>query len=366
MSKITGAKIVDKEEKGTQQIEKELIEKKEIEDNGGNPLEDTPPVIDKVSPPVESPDAVEMNEESVLSFMNTKYGKDTTSLDDYTKPQVIEKEREWEYEDVKAFHDYKKETGRSLNDFIEINRDYSKMSPDETLRNYYGSKHKGLDSKDIQDKISMQFGFDRDVDEEDSIRRKEIAKKEEVARATEYFEKNKEQFNVPLESSAPLVSEAEKEDYEAYKQHKNTVNSQEEIAEKQRNFFSEKTNELFSDKFEGFKFKVGEDKEVVYNPSDVGKIKESNSQFYINQIDEKGFVKDIEEYQKAITIAGDPEKFAKYFYEQGQASAVDKVTQEAKNIDMGIRQSSSAVKVKQGMTARIMGQDNGKKLRIRK
>jgi len=363
--KITGAKVIDKEEKGTQQIEKDLIDKKIEKDNEGTP--DVPPVVEKETPPVvESPPAIEINEESVLSFLNTKYNKDTTSLDDYTKPQIIEKEREWEYEDVKAFHDYKKETGRSLSDFIELNRDYSKMGPDEMLRSYYSSKHKGLDSNDINEKIDLQFGFDRDVDEDTTIRRKELAKKEEVAIAKEYFNKNKEQFKVPLESSTPLVSETEKGDYDAFKQYSTSEASRKEKAQKQSEFYSKKTNELFSDKFEGFKFKVGEDKELVYKPSDIEKTKEDNNSFYMNQIDEKGYVKDIEKYQRSMTIASDPEKFAQYFYEQGQASTVDSVVKEGKNIDMSTRKSASGVTVKPGITARVMGEDTGNKLRIKK
>lgn len=359
--KITGAKIVDKEEKSTQQIEKDLIEKKEIEDNGGVPPADTPPPAEETPPSV-----VEINEESVLSFLNTKYDKEVSSLDDYTKPQVIEKERDLEYEDVKAFYEYKKETGRSLNDFIELKRDYSQMGPDEILRSYYSSKHKGLDSNDINEKIDLQFGFDRDTDEDTTIRRKELAKKEEVATAMEYFNKNKEQFNVPLESSAPLVSEAEKEDYEAFTKYTKAVNSNKEEAQKRTEYYSQKTNELFSDKFEGFKFKVAEDKEVVYNPGDIEKVKEGNSSFYMNQLDENGYVKDIEEYQRAMTIAGNPEKFAQYFYEQGQASAVNDVTKEGKNIDMDIRKTQTSVKAKSGISAKILGNDNGKKLRINK
>ena len=51
-------------------------------------------------------------------------------------------------------------------------------------------------------------------------------------------------------------------------------------------------------------------------------------------IDEKGFLKDAASYHKSLSAAMNPDAFAKFFYEQGKADAVDSITKESKNVNM--------------------------------
>jgi hypothetical protein len=371
--KITGAKVVNAEEKSKQEIEAKLVEEHEKSVAGAteeNPVDAATqesveqPTTENIEadpqPTIQEP---ELSEDRVLSFIKEKVGREVNSFDDL----VEYKEKEVELpEDVKAFYEYKQKTGRSLKDFIEINKDYDSMSSEELVRNYYKQTSSGLDDEDVNFEINRKYSYDNDLDDDDDIRLKKIALKKEAAKAKEYFNQQKEQFNVPLESSTPLVSDDEREAFEAYQNNKSVEEAQREELMKRSQFFMDKTNEVLNDKFEGFKFKVG-DAEVKYNPGDVNKLKETNSSiqnFANKHLDEKGFIKDAEAYHKAMAIANDPDAFFKYAYELGQSQAVGDIAKQGKNVDMDIRNTPQTAK-KGGTSARIVGPDNGRKLRIK-
>jgi hypothetical protein len=81
-------------------------------------------------------------------------------------------------------------------------------------------------------------------------------------------------------------------------------------------------------------------------------------------LDDKGLVKDAAGYHKSLAVAMNPEKFAQFFFEQGQSSAVDDVMRKTKNINMSERTTPQTVS-KGGMKIRAVTQDSGRGLKIR-
>ena len=79
---------------------------------------------------------------------------------------------------------------------------------------------------------------------------------------------------------------------------------------------------------------------------------------------EDGLIEDAKGYHKALAVAMNPERFAKFFYEQGMSAAVDDVARKSKNINMDIRQSPQAVS-KGGMNVKSLSNDSGRGLKIR-
>ena len=56
---------------------------------------------------------------------------------------------------------------------------------------------------------------------------------------------------------------------------------------------------------------------------------------FINKfLDEQGLIKDAAGYHRSLAVAMNPERFAKFFYEQGQADAIDGTMKGIKNIQM--------------------------------
>ena len=99
------------EEKSTQEIEKELLEKHEQEVSGETQVEE-PQAEESVQTPNEDT-TPKLSEEDVLTYIGNRYGKEISSIDDL----VAEREASEELpEDVAAYFRYKKETGRGFED----------------------------------------------------------------------------------------------------------------------------------------------------------------------------------------------------------------------------------------------------------
>jgi len=60
-----------------------------------------------------------------------------------------------------------------------------------------------------------------------------------------------------------------------------------------------------------------------------------------------------------------PDKFAKFFYEQGMADATDDVTRKIKNINMSDRKAPEVGKSTDGFQVKAVNPDSGRNLKIR-
>ena len=80
-------------------------------------------------------------------------------------------------------------------------------------------------------------------------------------------------------------------------------------------------------------------------------------------MDENGVISDAAGYHKALAVAMNPEKFAQFFFEQGQANATDDVLRNTKNINMGTR-TAPEVASKGGTTIKSIPTSHGRGLKI--
>jgi hypothetical protein len=76
-------------------------------------------------------------------------------------------------------------------------------------------------------------------------------------------------------------------------------------------------------------------------------------------------MKDAAGYHRSLSIAMNPEKFAKFFYEQGQADATEGTMKNIKNINMSERRATEVAKSTDGMQVKAVNPDSGKGLKIR-
>lgn len=363
------------EEKSTAQIEEQLL--KEHEEK----FDDTPKqenVVEKVEVKEEKQTielekeevvenktpSLELNDDNVLSYIKDRYNKDINSVDEL----FAEKEaNEPLPEDVSAYLKYKKETGRNIQDFYNLQKDYDSMDDNSVLASYYSATEEGLDAIDIQDIIEDKFDFDEEIDDPKDVKKIKLAKKRELAKAKKFLNEQKDKYKVPLESSGDGLSADQKENLNAYKSYLDESKSIKEQNEKRYEYFLNKTNEVFNNEFKGFDFKVGENN-FTYKPGTAEEIKnvQKDISTFINKYtDDTGLISDVKGYHKALSVAMNPEKFAQFFYEQGVSNAVDNVSRKSKNINMDMRQAPQSVS-KNGMKIRPVGKvDSGRGLRIR-
>lgn len=355
------------EQKSVQEVEKELLDKheeslnqednKEVDTNTEEDLADTNDDANADT------GGVDLKDEDVLSYIGKRYNKQINSLDDLVAER---KEAEPLPEDVAAYMKYKKETGRGFEDFLKLKKDFDQMNPDQLLKEYLLSTQEGLDNEDV-DVLMEEYRFDEEIDDESSIKKAKIAKKKAVAEAKKYFNSQKEKYKMPLESSAAFIPDEEKEMYNSYKQYIQQSKTVEEENNRKRQWFDQKTNEVFSKEFKGFEFDVN-NKKFTFAPGDANELRKNQStpQNFIQKfIDEQGLIKDAAGYHKSLAIAMNPEKFAKFFYEQGMADATDDVTKKIKNINMSEHKVPEVGRPTGGMQVKAVNPDSGRNLKIR-
>ena len=266
-------------------------------------------------------------------------------------------------ENVEKLVDFMKETGGTLQDYVRLNADYSDVNSDTLLTEYYKQTKSHLDAAEIDFLMEDKFEFDEDVDEERDIRKKKLAKKEEVAKAKKFLEGLKDKYYSDIKLRPGLSPEQQKasEFFDRY-------NENQKIAEQQHSAFKENTKQMFSQDFKGFDFKVGE-KTFRYGVQNVNKVAESQSN--INNLigkflNDKGDVVDTKGYHKAIYAAENADTIAKHFYEQGKADAVKDVMANSKNVSTEGRSTAPTDVTIGGFKVKAISGVDSSKLRIKK
>ena len=273
-----------------------------------------------------------------LDKLKERYEVELNSVDDL-KNVLTNTEKQTLPEDVEKYLEFRKETGRSFSDFAELQKDWTSVSDEQVIREYYEQTKPHLDKEDIEHIIGEQFSYDEQLDDERDVRAKKIAYKEALFEARNHFEGLKEKYKAPLGSSEADIPQNYKEAFSFYNEYQEQADANQKLQEERATFFDKKTQSLFSDEFKGFEFNVGDKKQVV-KPSDVKKTIEAQrdiSNFVQSHLDENGFVKDAAAYHRSLYAAMNPDAIAKFFYEQGKADATGDIVKETKNIDMSVR-----------------------------
>jgi len=265
-------------------------------------------------------------------------------------------------ENVEKLVQFMEETGGTVEDYVNLNRNYDDMEDMALLREYYRQTKPHLSPDEVDFLIEDTFSFDEEVDEERDIKRKKLAFKESIAEAKSNLTNLKSKYYDELKLSSRLTPE-QKEAVKFYDDYK----TNQESTQQQRNVFEQKTNELFSDEFKGFEYKVGNSR-YRYNVKDVNTVKDNQSD--INTLVSK-FVNDNNEmtdaqgYHKALFTAMNADAIANHFYEQGKSDAIKEQMKTSKNIDMDPRGSHEKVTTSSGMQVKAISGDDIDRLRIK-
>jgi hypothetical protein len=267
-------------------------------------------------------------------------------------------------ENVEKLVQFMEETGGTVEDYVNLNRDISKMDNTTLLREYYKNTKPHLDADDVDFLFNKNFAYDEETDDPSEIKAKQLAFKEELYNAQNYFNSSREKYYADLklrkqESVAPEYAEA-------MEYYNNSKQQSEEYNNLQKEFI-EKTNKVFNDNFKGFDFKVGENK-YRFKVDNTEKVKQYQSDIsnFINEfLGDDGSVADAAGYHRALFAAKNADKIANHFYEQGRADAVKEAAKQAKNINMDPRSDNSTIKTEYGDKIRVVSGNSSDKLRIK-
>jgi hypothetical protein len=269
-------------------------------------------------------------------------------------------------ENINKLVEFMQETGGTLEDYVNLNKDYDGMEDMDILREHYRQTKPHLSQDEISFLIEDSFSYDEEVDDERDIKRKKLALKESIAEAKSNLTSLKSKYYNDLKLSSKLTPE-QKEAVEFYNTYKQEQNQSQQIAQQQRSVFEQKTNELFSENFKGFEYKVG-DKKYRFNVKDINNVKDSQAD--INSlvsrfVNENNEMSDAAGYHKALFTAMNADSIANHFYEQGRADAIKNQMAKSKNVDMNPRGTHEAVTTDSGFKIRAISGDDSSKLRIK-
>ncbi len=267
-------------------------------------------------------------------------------------------------ENVEKLVSFMKETGGDINDYVRLNADYTNVDDNTLLTEYYKNTKPHLDAEEINFLMDEQFKVDDDYDEERVVRKKNLAKKEEVAKAQKFLENLKKQYYEEIKLRPTVNNEMSKatEFFSKFKQ-------KQEIAQQQHENFKTNTQNYFSDEFKGFDFALGEKKfrYSVNNPTEVATAQSDISNVIKKFLDEKGEVVDVKGYHKAMYAARNADTIANHFYEQGKADATRNVIAQSKNIDSGVRQTKAPEDIYlNGLKVKAVSGIDSSKLKIKR
>jgi len=305
--------------------------------------------------------------------------KDTPVIEEVTDEEVEEKVEEAKEEVVEAIEeaketgeplpeniqkvvDFMNETGGSLDEYVKLNQDYSKLDNNQLLKEYYKQTKPHLDDEEISFIMEDQFSYDEESDEERDIRRKKLAIKEQVADAKSHLEGLKSKYYADIKAGVKLTSDQQKAiDFF------NRYNNEQKQVQQKTDVFNKKTNEVFTDKFKGFEYTIGE-KKFRFNVKDADKVK--NNQQNLNSfikpfLNKENVMDNAKGYHKALFTGRNADAIANHFYQQGKADAMKESVAKAKNVSMDPRQQFTGTVEAGGLKVRAISGDDARKLRVK-
>jgi len=357
-TKITKIDLSKKEDKTKEPIEdlvkqeeetnKEVVEAKveEVLDSADTKIEETK---------IEETKLEEIKQEEAKDLEETK-----DIVEDIKEEIKVNPEIELP-ENVDKLVSFMKETGGTVEDFVKLNRDLSKLNNEQILLEYYKSSKPHLNAEEVEFLMDDNFAWDED-EEERSVKKKKLAFKEEIAKAKTFLEETKSKYYDEIKLRPGVTQEQQKAN-----DFLNKYNKEQELIKHRVKSFTESTNKFFSNEFKGFEYNVGE-KSFRYNVNDANGV--ANSQSNLNNfvgkfLDQKGEIKDFKGYHKALYTAENADSVAKHFYEQGKTDAIRDITAKSKNINNEIRATSSGEMFINGLKVKAISGVDSSKLKIK-
>ena len=261
-------------------------------------------------------------------------------------------------ENIQKLVDFMQDTGGDINDYVKLNQDYSKLDDNDVVFEYYKQTKPHLTNDEINFLMEDTFKVDEEEDTDREIRRKKLAFKEQVASARSHLDGQKSRYYEEIKAGSKLTPEQQKA-MDFFNRYNKESEANQKIVKKNSDIFTQKTNQVFNDKFKGFEYNVG-DKKYRFNVNNAEEVKTTQSDisnFTKKFLDKNSALTDAKGYHKSLFTAMNADAIAKHFYEQGRADAMKDSVAKAKNINMNPRQAHGEVNVG-GMKVKVLGDNS--------
>jgi len=261
-------------------------------------------------------------------------------------------------ENIQKLVDFMEETGGDLSDYVKLNQDYSKLNDNDVLYEYYKQTKPHLTNEEINFLMEDSFSYNEEEDDDIDIRRKKLALKEQVASARSHLDGQKSKYYEDIKAGSKLTPEQQKA-IDFFNRYNKESEANQKVAKKNSDIFTQKTNQVFNDKFKGFEYNVG-DKKYRFNVNNAEEIKNTQSDisnFTKKFLDKNSALTDAKGYHKSLFTAMNADAVAKHFYEQGKADAMKESIAKSKNVDMNPRQTHGKIEAG-GIKVKVLGDNS--------
>jgi hypothetical protein len=270
-------------------------------------------------------------------------------------------------ENIQKLIDFMDDTGGSLEDYVRLNTDISKLDTTDVLDEYYRQTKPHLSGEERSFLLDETFSYNEEEDDAKEIKRKKIALKEEAAKARKYLENQKSKYYEEIKAGSKLTTEQQKA-VDFFNRYNKDSKAQQEATEFTTKAFRQRTDAVFNNEFKGFDFNVG-DKKFRYNVKNINEVKETQSDLnnFVNKfVGKDNTIQDAAGYHKSLFAAMNADALAQHFYEQGKADAIKDSVAKSKNVNTDARQTFGETSVG-GVKYRVLGDSsNDFKFKIRK
>ena len=333
-----------------------------------------PPVKDEEvkEKPVEEEVVVVNAEPEVKEVVEEKQQEEVPAIQEVTNEEVTKVEQEVQEavveaqqtgrplpEKVEKLISFMEETGGDLRDYVELNRDVTKMDDSDVLDEYYRKTKSHLTPDERGFLLQDSFGYDEEEDDPKDIKKKKIALKEQVAEARAHLDRQKSKYYEEIKAGSRLTEDQQKA-INFFNRYNKETEQQNKLNEATKQAFLKKTENVFDNDFKGFDYQVG-DKKFRFNVKDVDKVKQTQSDLnnFVNKFvgEDSRTLEDADGYHKSLYTAMNADTVAKHFYEQGRADAIKDQIAKDKNIDTNPRQIHGEIKAG-GLKVKVLGQSS--------
>lgn len=375
--------VVEKQEPADDKPKNEVTEDGTIKLDLSN-LNKIPNPIDTTEEVVEEPvEEIKQEEEKVVEEVNEEQ-QEQPVLEEISEEEVQEQTEQLTEEveeavaeaketgielpeNIQKAVDFMNDTGGSLEDYVRLNQDFSSFNDNQLLREYYSQTKPHLSNDEIDFLIEDSFSYDEEEDTEREIKRKKLALKEQVASAKSHLDGQKSKYYEEIKAGSRLAPEQQKA-IDFFNRYNKESEQNNKVLQTQKSIFNKKTEQVFSNEFKGFEYKVG-DKKYRFNVKDVDSVKNSQSDinnFVKKFLNENNELSDAKGYHKSLFTAMNADQVAQHFYEQGKADALKASVANSKNVDMGPRGVHEETTTSNGWTVRaIQDGESSSKLKVR-
>ena len=153
-------------------------------------------------------------------------------------------------ENIEDLVNFMQETGGTIEDYVALNTDFSNVDDNTLMVEYYKKTKPHLSYDEIAFLMEDKFSIDEELDTDRDVKRKQLAQKEEIAKAKNFFNSQKDQYYKEVKLSSNLLPEQQKavDFFNRYNEEQKTA---EELLQKQTSHFDNETSKVFNSEFKG-------------------------------------------------------------------------------------------------------------------